>query len=160
LAGKIAALHVQPGQDVTAGQALAEVQSLELENLQLELATAENEARLATQNLKALEESARQGSTSAQAVAEERVHHQERLNTVELTRQKLAALGAKLGDGTLPITSPIAGVVIHADVRIGQVIEPQQHLFEIVDLATVRIRADVLERDLSRIAPGQPLDFR
>lgn len=159
LPGKIAALHVQPGQEVTAGQALAEVQSLELENLQLELATAENEARLTAENLKALEESARQGSTSAQAVAEERVRHQERLNTVELTRQKLAAIGAKPGDATLPITSHIAGVVIHADVRIGQVIEPQQHLFEIVDLATVRIRADVLERDLARIAPGQPLGF-
>jgi RND family efflux transporter MFP subunit len=160
LAGKITALHVQPGQEVTTGQALADVQSLELENFQLELANAENESRLATENLKALEESARQGSTSAQALAEERVHCQERLNTVELTKQKLAALGAKPGDTALPITSPIAGVVIHADVRIGQVIEPQQHLFEIVDLATVRIRADVLERDLPRIAPGQPLDFR
>jgi RND family efflux transporter MFP subunit len=160
LAGKITALHVQPGQEVVAGQVLADVQSLESENLQLELATAENEARLTTENLKALEESARQGSTSAQAVAEERVHHQERLNTVELTRQKLAALGAKPGDATLPITCPITGVAIHADVRIGQVIEPQQHLFEIVDLATVRIRAEVLERDLPRVAPGQPMDFR
>src|SRR5262249_58846860 len=51
LAGKIAAIHVQPGQEIAAGQALADVQSLELENLRLELATAESEARLSAANL-------------------------------------------------------------------------------------------------------------
>jgi RND family efflux transporter MFP subunit len=159
LSGKITRLHIQPGQEVVAGQTLAEVQSLELESLQLELANAENDSRLAAENLKALEQSDRQGTTSAQTLLEERIHHQERVNTVALLRQKLASLGVQPGAVGLPITSPIAGVVIHADVRIGQVVEPQQHLFEIVDLSTVRVRADVLESELGRVAPGQALDL-
>src|SRR5207249_7796019 len=46
LGGRVAAIHVRPGQAVQKGQLLAEVQSLELENLVLEMLTAHNEARL------------------------------------------------------------------------------------------------------------------
>jgi RND family efflux transporter MFP subunit len=168
LAGKIAAVHVQPGQTVSRGQALAELQSLELENLYLEWENADNEARLATENLKQLESAFSSGSVSPQTLTEERARRQERLNSEEIARRKLAALGVKVAASkkgearpafTVPITSPIAGVVIHADIRIGQVVEPAQHLFEVVDLTTVRVQANVLEKDLDRIEPGQGLEL-
>src|SRR5262249_44736728 len=42
LPGQIAAIYVQAGQQVTAGQLVAEVRSLELDNLYLELLNAQN----------------------------------------------------------------------------------------------------------------------
>jgi RND family efflux transporter MFP subunit len=168
LAGKIAAVNVQPGQTITRGQAVAQLQSLELENLYLEWENADNEARLATENVKQLEAAFTSGSVSPQTMMEERARLQERRNALEIARRKLASLGVKVDASrgrpsrpalTVPIKSPIAGVVIHADVRIGQVVEPAQHLFEVVDLSTVRVQANVLEKDLHRIETGQTLEL-
>src|SRR5262245_61003733 len=47
LGGKVIRVHVKPGQPVAAGQPLADVESLELEDLQLELLDAHNKAGLA-----------------------------------------------------------------------------------------------------------------
>src|SRR5262249_52745010 len=55
LPGRIARMQVQPGQHVEAGQALAEVASLELESLQLEILNIHNELRRADEVLRGLE---------------------------------------------------------------------------------------------------------
>ena len=52
-----AALHVRPGQRVRAGQLVAEVESLELTDLQRELLDAQNDAQLSEKNSKMLEDS-------------------------------------------------------------------------------------------------------
>jgi multidrug resistance efflux pump len=158
-------LYAQPGQEVVAGQVLAEVQGPELEKLGLELANAETELRLAEANLQSAEAARGRGALSTQSLLEEQVKRQERLNALEIARRKIESLGLKTDtspgehsrSAVLPVRSPVAGVVIHADVRIGQVIEPRHHLFEVVDLSTVRVQAALLERDLSRVRAGQTL---
>jgi RND family efflux transporter MFP subunit len=60
----------------------------------------------------------------------------------------------------LPIASPIAGGIFHHDLQAGQMVEPADHLVMIVDLSTVWVRIDVLERDLVRIAQDQPVTVR
>jgi membrane fusion protein, heavy metal efflux system len=171
--GQITGLHIKPGQTVTAGQMLAEVQSLELENLQLELASAANDARVSGDNLTQLEAAARTGALTPQEVQEARTRHQENVLTVSIARRKLHSLGvddallerlqadrAAKPLKTLPIRSPIAGVVVHADVRLGQAIQPSDHLFEVVDLAHIWVQVRVLEKDWPRIAVGQPVEVR
>jgi membrane fusion protein, heavy metal efflux system len=172
LPGKIAAIHVQPGQVVRAGQTLADVQSLELESLQLEFLSARNDTALSEENLKEVETAVQKGAVSEQQVLEAKAKDQENRNALEIALLKLSGLGVAAADekqlpgagsraraalDTLPIKSPIAGVVIHADVQVGQVVEPSQHLFEIVDLSAVWTKIGVLEKDLSRLAAGQPL---
>ena len=55
LGGRIATLNVKPGQEVKAGQILAEIESLELESLQSEFISARNDFRLSTKMLKQAE---------------------------------------------------------------------------------------------------------
>src|SRR5262249_29129224 len=75
-------------------------------------------------------------------------------------------LNAVLKDGrppqspTIPVRSPMAGTVIHADLTGGKIVEPGEHLFEIVDLSMVWAKIGVLERDLNRVAVGQSVDLR
>jgi cobalt-zinc-cadmium efflux system membrane fusion protein len=173
LAGKVAAVHVRPGEAVAAGQPLADVESLELEALQLELLTALTDARLAAENLRHLEPAARQGVASEQQLQEIRARGQEHENAVAVARRKLLALG--VGEGaldrltrlvdprplpSLPVLSPLGGVVLRGNVQVGQVVEPAQALFEVADLSSMWVRVAVLERDLARIEPGQPLELR
>jgi cobalt-zinc-cadmium efflux system membrane fusion protein len=172
VAGKIAAIRVQMGDRVKAGQVLADVASVDLENFQLELRTAQNEEKLAAQNLRELEEAGGQGAVSMQTLLEARAKLRETQNTLEIAGRKLRALGVDsttidrlLRDpasepvATLPVVSPIDGVVSHAEARVGQVVEPTDHLFGVLDSQRVWVQIEVLEKDLARIEVAQPVTF-
>src|SRR5262249_32129559 len=172
LPGKIAKLHAQPGDTVSAGQTLAEVQSLDLEDLQNELLTAENSRKLSEKIVDSLEQLARQGATSESALREAQVEHQQTLNTLAIARFKWHSLGLPTKDldrllregkpalaGFLPILSPISGKVVHADLTVGRVVEPGEHLFEVMDVSQVWAKIGVLEKDLHRIKAGQPVEI-
>jgi RND family efflux transporter MFP subunit len=171
--GKVAALHVRPGQAVAEGQLVAEVESLELDALQLELLAARTEARLSGQNLRALEAAAKEGSVSDRVLRDYRAKQRADENALEVARRKLLVLGVPEAEvarlvrddnpvplRTLPVRSPIAGVVLHVDARVGQVVEPAEHLAEVVDTAAVWVRVAVLEKDLRLVAVGQPVEVR
>lgn len=171
LGGRIARLHAHPGQAVEAGQVLAEVRSLELETLQLELLTALNEARLSEQIVQSMTQ-AGDGALPEQTLLEAQNRRRQYRNAQEVARSKWLSLGLPSAEletllstgkpvlATLPVRSPIHGTVVHADLSVGKVIEPLEHLFEIVDVSTVWAQIGVLEKDLSRVEVGQPVELR
>jgi RND family efflux transporter MFP subunit len=172
LPGKITAVHFQVGDKVSAGQALAEVQSSDLENVQLELLQSANEARLSAQLLKQLEQGYGWGAVAEQTISEARSKEQQNRNDLEIARRRLFVLGvddrfasALLEPrpkilATLPIPSPIAGTITRSQVQVGQVVDLSEHLFEIVDASSVWVKLEVLEKDLPRIAIGNRVEIR
>ena len=96
--GRIAELHVRPGQRVEVGAILCQVQSPELETLQLDLLNAENERRLSERTLAQSEPLAKQGVVAAQQVIEQRSRHRTNENAVRVARAKLLGLGLSEGD--------------------------------------------------------------
>lgn len=166
LPGRITALHAWPGQTVAAGYVLAEVASPELEQLRLDVVAARTGVRQAEQILAGLKQSA--GVVIGQDVADAETKLQQDRIAADVAAAKWAALGLPppgSDDGTgaapaLPIRAPVGGTVVHADLAVGKVVEPGEHLFEVVDLSSVWARVGILERDVSRIAVGQPLALR
>ncbi len=170
LAGRVVRLHARAGQVVEAGQVLAEVHAALLESLQLELLTARNEAQLSGRQVEALGRAARNGSVPEQALIDARARHRQDRNRLDVARSKWFSLGLARGDlegllersrlvAALPVRSPVRGTVIHADVSVGKVVEPAEHLFEVVDLSRVWVRIGVLERDLSRVREGLEVEL-
>ena len=172
VAGRITSLNVKPGQTVAAGQPLAEVDSLQLKDITLELLNADNDLDLSSQILKDLESAIRSGSVRERQLVEARSKQQQDLNAMEIARSKWLSLGLtsqSLDDvlknrepehvPSLPILSPIAGVVIHVDLTVGKVVDPTEHLFEVVDLSSVWAEIGVLEKDLHRVSVGQAVEF-
>ena len=170
LGGRIVKLHVEPGQTVAAGEILAEVDSLELQTLRLELLNAQNDLQLSEKLVKETEEVSRSGAIPMQRFLELQSKLAQHQSNLELARSKWLSLQLSLDslqkvlqgstDPSLhyfPIVSPIAGTVIHADLTIGKIVDPNEHLFEIVDLSTIWVKVGVLERDLSRLEAGQPV---
>jgi len=170
LPGRIAKLHVQPGQSVAAGQVLAEVEALELKSLQLELINAQNDVELSRKILRELEKAP--GAVAGQRLVEAQAKRRQDQNVFDVARGKWLSLGLTaddlehlLRDGaqqrtrTLPVRSPISGVVIHTDEVVGKVVDPAEHLFEVVDLSKVWVKIGVLEQDLHRVAVGQPVEL-
>jgi len=170
LPGKIVKMNVRPGQTVAAGEVLAEVQSLELESMRLEVRNGLNEARLSQKVLETLRQAPQ--SVPGQEIQDAETKLQQSLNALEVARSKWLSLGLDIANldtnanqgkqeqlPTLPIRSPVRGVVIHADLTVGRVIEPAEHLFEIIDLRTIWARIDVLEKDLHKVDVGQPVEL-
>lgn len=173
IGGRIERLFVKPGQYVKAGDPLAEVRSLELENLQLELLNAHTDWTLSSKLAAQREKLVREGAIAGRDALEADAKHRENENAVNVARLKLSSLGwspAELDEWVsqsvqpayrpLAIVSPVDGVVIHADLTVGKIIEANEHLFEIVDLSTIWVRLGVLEKDAFQIAPNQPVELR
>ena len=169
IAGRITRLHVQSGQAVSVGQELAEVESTELENLQLGLLDAENKAKLSATTLDRVRRLAKDQVIAQQELIEAANEHQENLNSIAIARSRLKRLrlseeqiDAIIRDGkplrSLSIHSPLAGIAIHTDLAIGKFIAPSEHLFEVIDLSSVMLRIDVLEHDLAKLEQGQRVE--
>jgi len=90
---------------------------------------------------------------------------QDKDNVVAFLREKLRAIG--LSDGSLealeekgepaknlPITAPIDGYIVHVDVASGAFVEPNLHLMEIHDLATVYVMGEVPESRVAGVNEG------
>ena len=58
------------------------------------------------------------------------------------------------------VTAPISGTVVERSVVLGEAVEPNKHLFHIVDLSKVIVEGDVFESDVSKVKLGQDARIR
>ncbi|HEY9865968.1 MAG TPA: efflux RND transporter periplasmic adaptor subunit [Candidatus Obscuribacterales bacterium] len=76
------------------------------------------------------------------------------------TRLRQLGIGADQ-DGTVTVISPIAGVVSHRDITLGQSInEAGQSLMKIQDHSQVWATANLYEKDISQVKMGQRVQVR
>lgn len=59
----------------------------------------------------------------------------------------------------VPIISPIHGFIRKVDVKIGQFVEPQMEMFEIVNIDHIHADFLVFEKDLHQVKKGQMIQF-
>lgn len=78
-----------------------------------------------------------------------------RLRRLQVTEQEITALSRR-GEaaGKITLVAPMTGRVLRHDVAPGMWVTPEMTLYEIVDLSTVWVVADVPERYLGSIAIG------
>ena len=173
LPGRVVKVNIAPGQTVRVGEVVAEVRSLDLDTLQLEAVTAQTEVALGEKVVKELRTSVEGGAIAGQSLIDAESKLAQAQNGAVVARSKWLALGlgiealdAILNRGaanpelTLPVRAPVAGTVIHAELTVGKVVEPTEHLAELANLSTVWVRIGVLEKDMHRVAVGTPVEVR
>lgn len=62
-------------------------------------------------------------------------------------------------DPIVPICSPETGVVTERLVNVGELVDPSKPLFTIADFHSVWLKADVYEKDISKVREGQPIEL-
>lgn len=169
LSGKLVKIRVDRGQTVAAGETLAEIASLELQDTQLELLRQHLDGQLWRGALDRLRGVV--GSLPRRVLLET----EGRARTVETKlaslRQQLLTLGltSEQIDGVLqsnrviemlPVRAPIDGAVVDLNRRLGQVVRADESLFEIHDLSHVWVQAFVSQRDSARVQVGQSARVR
>jgi len=150
--GWIERLHVNAtGQAVGRGQPLFEVYSPEL-------VSAQREYQIAARGAAALANADEAARASIRQVAEAALA---RLSNWDIPAEQVARLRAG-GEPqrTLPLRAPASGVVIEKKALAGQRFMPGETLYQIADLSSVWVIADVFERDIGAVSVGQPAEVR
>jgi RND family efflux transporter MFP subunit len=133
------------GQAVSKGQALFEVYSPEL-------VSAQREYVLSNQSLQSLKDSGRQENSSMKQLANAGLA---RLKNWGISDGQIEAL-SKSGEvkRSLSFQSPVNGVVTEKKILQGMRFMPGDSLYQISDLSTVWVIADVFEQDIAQIKLG------
>lgn len=156
---RVVRLLAQPGQNVRAGQVLAEAQSADLGRARADHDAAQARVRLASSALE------RKRALADRIIPRREVQEAEadlaaaqaELRAASATLQALGAPATSGGDASrLPLVAPIAGTVIERNVALGQLIDPEHVAFRIGDLDSLWLVAHVFERDAMRVAVGAP----
>ncbi|MCO5118861.1 MAG: efflux RND transporter periplasmic adaptor subunit [Burkholderiaceae bacterium] len=149
------------GQRVRKGEVLGEVvysaSPLEVANQRAQLAQLKSDRRLAGQRVQRLE--SLEGTVARKDIDTARAE-------LESLAAREKALSAGLG-ATEPLTAPISGVIARADIVAGQVVEPRDVLFEVIDPTRVLVEASASDVALgARVGsaslegvPGVTLEF-
>jgi len=145
--GWIEKLHVNTtGQAVRRGQPLLEVYSPEL-------VSAQEEYAIASQGQQALKNAGPEAQASMKQLAEASLI---RMRNWDISGEQLKDLSKNSGPRrTLTYRSPVNGIVIEKKAVQGMRFMPGEVLYQIADLSSVWILADVFEQDLALVQPGQ-----
>lgn len=153
-AGAITRINVRLGDPISAGQALAVVESREAAQIAAERAAAEAKAALAQKTL------ARERSLFEQRVSPrvdyEQAQAEAAVAAAEVRRSQVAAGAANVtrdGRGVL-VVSPISGRVTAMAANLGSFVQPETELFRVADPRRVQVEAALAGADAGRVQPG------
>ncbi len=171
MSGRVTKLAKGVGDPVRAGEVLAMLNSPELGRAKADYLVAATTARVTRENAdreKALfdkgvgtERDWRNAEGEAAKARAEKEAAELRLHTFGISDAQLKKLSPDDHYGSsISVTSPIAGVVVERPLSVGQMAEPQDTMFVVMDLTKVWVQVDVYERDLQQVTVGQSVEAR
>lgn len=164
IAGNVVRIHADRGQTVKAGQVIAEVASVELTSLQLELIREQLSYELLDTQLQRLRRSGTaipkrrllDLETEANTTGFRRDNARNRLANWGLSAEQLDALRTtRTLVETVSVRAPITGVVVSVDKVIGQAVKREDPLLSIQDLTRPSVQMSVSEGDARAVKVGQ-----
>lgn len=169
--GRIESVRVAEGQQVRRGEVVAILESTELGRAKADYLsslatanvtreTADRERALFERRISA-EREWRQAEAEAVRARAEKEADENRLHALGLADADLADLRVEGHyNSSMPLRAPLAGTVTERRASLGQMVEPADVLFRIVDLREVWLVVDVYEQDVARVKVGQRADVR
>ncbi|HET7365016.1 MAG TPA: efflux RND transporter periplasmic adaptor subunit [Burkholderiales bacterium] len=158
-AGRVSVIAVRPGDRVKPGQTLAVIAAPELGMAQAEARKAEQDHALAQKNLARVQELFNAGVAPAKDLQAAQADVARTAADRQRTAAKLKLYGKTDSvDQTLPLKTPIAGVVVERNLNPGQEIRPDSQgdkgLFVVSDPRKLWFLLDVAEKDVGLVKPG------
>ena len=171
VAGRMTRLVKGVGDRVKKGELLALIDSPELGRAKADYISAAAAAKIAKETVErekglydkkiSSERDWRMAEAEATKTRADRDAAELRLHTLGMTDDQLDNLSGAQHFGTsVSLTSPIDGVVAERPVSVGQMVQPQDLAFVIMDLRKVWVMVDVYERDLAQLKIGAKVETR
>ncbi len=166
ISGRVATLKAGVGDVVKRGALLALVDSPEVGRAKADFLAAVATAKVTRESAEreralfekkiSSEKDWREAEAAAVRARAEKEAAENRLHALGITDDELAGMRVEGHyTSTVSVTSPIDGVVVERPVSLGQMVDPTETLFLVMDLEEVWILIDVYERDLTKVRLGQ-----
>ena len=163
ISGKIVAVRASLGDSVSAGQALATLDSVELGEALGRYRQSKTKLALAQSNMDRIKNlvekkiAARkdilQAETDFKTTQTELHTDEERLSLYGVSASDLKGEGHK--KPLLPVRSPIGGIITEKHAIVGELSDPSKSLYTVANLSSVWVLVDVNEKDLAKVRKGQ-----
>lgn len=162
--GKAVRIMASQGDRVKAGQALAWLDSVELDQTWADYIKAQGKVELERKNLQREETLFEKKISPEKDVLKARQELGEAEADLNLAKERFRLIGVNVsqfestkGNGNhplIPVTSPVSGVVLEKTITQGEMVNSEKTLFTVADLSTLWVVIDIYEKDISRIRLG------
>jgi cobalt-zinc-cadmium efflux system membrane fusion protein len=166
--GAVRKVHVSLGERVRRGQAIVELESVQLGEAESELLAAQASLRLARSSFERQEQlrkeqissekeylAARQELEAAQIRARTTHEKLARLGVASADLERLAAAGRTAGHSSLVVRAPADGIVLEMHAVPGELVKPDESIVTVGDVSSVWVWADLHEEQLGRVLDAQ-----
>ena len=164
--GLVKRINVAAGDIVKKGEVLCELTSNDFIKMQQEFSEASAKLKqLRSDYLRSKELYSQDIGSEKDFVAKESAYKAMKAKykalKLQLTLLDLDVKKIENGDLflTYPVVSPIRGQVSDVYINLGQYVEQQQKLMEVVDESQLQLRLSVFENDIYYLKPGQKVNF-
>jgi RND family efflux transporter MFP subunit len=170
VAGRLDSVQVQLGDRVSRGQQVAKVEDRELReqvnqseaNIQVNRATVtarENDLRVAESALERAKTSFERGLISKQGLEDAEARYNAAQSQVDVAKAQLTSTQARLDElkinlANTVLVAPMDGVVSKRNLDPGAFAGGNTVVLSLVDIGTVRLIANLVERDFKRVEQG------
>jgi cobalt-zinc-cadmium efflux system membrane fusion protein len=164
LDGRVTKVRVQLGDTVKKGQALVELSSTRVAEIESDAQKADQDLSLAKKSVDRAEKLKQEGAISDKDMARVDADYEKAKSDAARVGQQLRALSlTSSGPGLLAsLRAQIAGTVVDRSTFVGQEVraDAAAPLLTITELTTVWVLADVYEQDLGFVSPGAKVMIR
>lgn len=164
--GNITSIKVIEGDKVNQGQTLAYLAHPDLTKIQTDYITSFNRLEYLEQEYKRQKELLEKEVGSGKAFQEAKSNYFSKKGEVEGYEAQLRQLNlnvANIRNGEVydqvPVVSPIEGYIEQVLIKIGQYIQPQTGMFNIVNTRHIHADLMVFEKDVHKVKKGQKISF-
>ncbi|MHC1478949.1 efflux RND transporter periplasmic adaptor subunit [Frateuria aurantia] len=163
LTGRVLKVNVQVGDQVHRGQVLALLASGDMDQAYADAAKAADALRLTREALQRTQGVQRAGGAATKDLEAAQSAYNQALAENQRAQARLTSLGAGQAPGTggtLPLVSPINGVVTSSIAAPGSnITDTTAPLMTLVDTSEVWVTAEVPESQIGLVKPGQQADI-
>lgn len=163
--GRVQKVLVKLGEHVRKGQILMNIEGIEIGEIKAQFIKARAEYNFADQNLKRQKTLLEQKAGSQKSFLEAQAEYEKALAELNAEDRRIHSVGLSDSDmdvtkeidshlaGSIPLRSPIDGIIVERSVVIGQHVDPETNAFRIINSSSLFADGQIYEKDL-RMIPG------
>lgn len=157
--GRILSVPAKAGDNVKAGQVLAQLDSVEMGEAHSAYLQAASHESLARADFERADRLFKEQVVPEKEHLRARSEFEKARAAAQAAADKLRMMGVPAtrsgaAQSSFPVVAPFAGTITEKDAVIGELAQPDKSLFTVADLSTVWIEANLNERDLARVTTG------
>ena len=166
ISGRVTKIYHSPGDLIKKGQALFTLEGNEIIGLQQAYGEAYHQLKVLQKDYDRLRTLSEGNVVSQKDFLKSESEYKSMMARVDGLKARLNIIQidpAKVESGNLipqiDVVSPIAGTIIRQQMVLGQFVEPQETLLELIDHQKMQLSLQIFEKDLGDIAIGQKVLF-